>query len=119
MKSRKITYLYYKYFFNSNITNYFNLRYNYTVNFLLKIFPFKKNVKLKDYTDLKASFGSHIKEIREGKGLSLIEVDQRCELDESYISKIENGKKNIQLSTIFELSKGLGVEPRVLLDFKI
>jgi transcriptional regulator with XRE-family HTH domain len=74
---------------------------------------------LKDYSVLKAKFGSHLKRIRENKGMSLLEVDYRCDLDESNISKIENGKVNIQLSTIFELAKGLGVEPKELLDFKI
>jgi transcriptional regulator with XRE-family HTH domain len=33
------------------------------------------------------------------------------------MSKIENGKWDIQLSTIFELAKGLGVEAKELLDF--
>jgi transcriptional regulator with XRE-family HTH domain len=42
-----------------------------------------------------------------------------CDLDDSQISKIEHGKKNVQISTIFELAKGLGVEPKELLDFKI
>lgn len=74
---------------------------------------------MKNYSELKNAFGLHLKHIRENKKLSLIEVDQRCELNESYISKIENGKKNIQLSTIFELAKGLDVEPKELLDFKI
>ena len=48
-----------------------------------------------------------------------MEVSMKCELDDSKISKIENGKFNIQLSTIFELAKGLEVEPKELLDFKI
>lgn len=72
---------------------------------------------VKDYSVLKEKFGSHLKKIRESKGMSLIEVDRRCDLDESNISKIENGKVNIQLSTIFELAKGLGVEAKELLDF--
>jgi hypothetical protein len=33
------------------------------------------------------------------------------------MSKIENGKWDVQLSTIFELAKGLGVEAKELLDF--
>jgi transcriptional regulator with XRE-family HTH domain len=89
------------------------------VKFCQKKFPFIKNIILKDYSTLKSRFGLHIKGIRESKGFSLIEVDRRCDLDESNISKIENGKVNIQLSTIFELAKGLGVEPRELLEFKI
>ena len=92
------------------------------MNFLLKINHFKKLKHinhLKDYSILKQKFGSHIRRIRESKGYSLLDVDFRCDLDESNISKIENGKVNIQLSTIFELAKGLGVEAKELLDFKI
>jgi transcriptional regulator with XRE-family HTH domain len=74
---------------------------------------------LKEYSELKKSFGTHVKKIREKKSLSLVQVDWNCDLDESNISKIENGKVNVQLSTIFELAKGLGVEPKELLDFKI
>lgn len=74
---------------------------------------------MKDYSILKTKFGTHVKKIRESKAYSLIEVDRNCDLDESNISKIENGKVNIQLSTIFELAKGLGVDPKDLLDFKI
>ncbi|RFZ90105.1 XRE family transcriptional regulator [Mucilaginibacter conchicola] len=72
----------------------------------------------KDHSTLKSDFGIHLKKIRMNKGYSLLEVDYRCELNESNISKIENGKFDVQLSTIFELAKGLGVEPKELLDFK-
>ncbi len=73
----------------------------------------------KDYSLLKEKFGSRAKKLRESKGLSLLDVDFRCDLNESNISKIENGKVNLQLSTIFELAKGLDIEPKELLDFKI
>jgi transcriptional regulator with XRE-family HTH domain len=72
-----------------------------------------------DYNNLKEKFGSHLKTIREGKGLSLRDLETKCDLDYSQISKIENAKWDVQLSTIFELAKGLGVEPKELLDFKI
>jgi len=67
--------------------------------------------------DLQYKFGANLKKIRTEKTLSLRELAARCDLDDSNISKIENGKVNIQLSTIFELAKGLGVEPKELLDF--
>jgi transcriptional regulator with XRE-family HTH domain len=71
------------------------------------------------YKDLQEKFGAHLKKVREGKELSLRELASKCELDDSQISKIENGKTNIQLSTLFELSKGLDIKPKELLDFNI
>jgi transcriptional regulator with XRE-family HTH domain len=69
------------------------------------------------YKSLQESFGENLKRRREDKGFSLRSLAANCDLDDSQISKIENGKTNIQLSTIFELAKGLGVEPKELLDF--
>ena len=61
----------------------------------------------------------HLKKIREAKKLSLRELETKCDLDFSQISKIENGRWDSQLSTIFELAKGLGVSPKDLLDFEL
>jgi len=68
---------------------------------------------------LQKQFGENLRRIRESKGLSLLDLANRSELDKSNIGKIENGKHNIQLSKIFELAKGLDVEPKLLLEFKI
>lgn len=62
-------------------------------------------------------FGEHLQAIREKKGLSLLKVSYNCSIDESHISKIEQGKFNITLSTIIELGKGLGVHPSELLNY--
>jgi transcriptional regulator with XRE-family HTH domain len=70
-----------------------------------------------NYQALQKKFGEKLKAVRESKAFSLRAMAANCELDDSQISKIENGKVNIQLSTIFELAKGLGVEARELLDF--
>lgn len=72
----------------------------------------------KENSDLKRKFGFHLKTIRNGKGLSLRALARNCDIDDSNISKIENGKLDVQLSTIFELAKGLQVDPKELLDFK-
>lgn len=69
------------------------------------------------YQDIQTKFGAHLKVLREAKNLSLRDLGTQCELDDSKISKIENGRFNIQLSTIMELAKGLGVEPKELFDF--
>lgn len=77
----------------------------------------KNHMPKKNYSDLQVSFGAHLQKIRLSKGLSLRALATRCDLDDSKISKIENGKLNVQLSTIVELAKGLDINPKDLLDF--
>ena len=69
--------------------------------------------------DFKTLFGKNLKRIRSVKELSFRELATRCNVDHSDISKIEKGKRDIQLSTILELSKGLGIHPKELFEFKL
>ncbi len=62
-------------------------------------------------------FGEHIKELREGKNLTLRELSAACEIDNSKISRIEMGKMNITLLTLLELASGLELPPSDLMDF--
>jgi transcriptional regulator with XRE-family HTH domain len=62
-------------------------------------------------------FGARLAELRKMKDLSYRKLAQNCDLDYSYISKIEKGETNITLETILELMKGLQVQPKDLLDF--
>lgn len=64
-------------------------------------------------------FGERLKYLRQKNNLSYRDLGKRCDLDYSYISKVEKGEKNIQLSTILELAKGLEVHPQELFDFSI
>jgi len=64
---------------------------------------------------LKKKFGATIQRIRKEKRLTLRQVAACCQLDNSKIAKIEDGKFNVALSTIVELSRGLGIAPSLLL----
>ena len=64
---------------------------------------------------LKKRFGATIQEIRETKRFTLRHVAAHCNLDNSKIAKIEDGRFNVSLSTIVELARGLGVHPSRLL----
>ena len=64
---------------------------------------------------LKKKFGSTIQRLRKNKRLTLRQVAAACQLDNSKIAKIEDGKFNVSLSTIIELSRGLDVAPSSLL----
>lgn len=68
---------------------------------------------------LKKKFGEHIRKIREDKGMSLQDVSYNCELDKSWIGKIERGQRTVTLNTIIELSKGLDVPPSKLMEFAL
>ena len=63
-------------------------------------------------------FGKQLKELRLQKGLSLRDLARECDLDNSYISKVEQGKINIQFGTIVELASGLMVHPLELFNFE-
>jgi len=62
-------------------------------------------------------FGKRLNELRIDKELSFRKMAQNCKLDHSDIKKYELGETNLTLLVIVELAKGLGVEPKELLDF--
>ncbi|MDO5978580.1 helix-turn-helix domain-containing protein [Flavivirga spongiicola] len=72
-----------------------------------------------DKNDFKILFGKNLKKLRESKNLSFRQLATRCNIDYSDISKIEKGKRNIQLSSLLELSKGLEIHPKELLNFEL
>ena len=64
-------------------------------------------------------FGKRLEHFRTMQNLSFRQLALNCNIDHSDIRKIEKGKRNIQLSTILELSKGLGIHPKELFDFEM
>jgi transcriptional regulator with XRE-family HTH domain len=62
-------------------------------------------------------FGSHLRAIREKLHLSQDQVVERCDITKGNLSMIENGNKDFYFTTLLEISKGLGVEVKDLLDF--
>jgi transcriptional regulator with XRE-family HTH domain len=74
--------------------------------------------ELRDSRRLKR-VGDKIRETRERLGLSQDEVVLKCDITKGNLSNIENGNKDFYFTTFLEIAKGLGVEPKELLDFKI
>jgi transcriptional regulator with XRE-family HTH domain len=63
------------------------------------------------------AFAAHLKKMRERKGLTREELGRRIGMDFKSIGRIENREGNITISTLYALSKALGVSPMDLLDF--
>jgi transcriptional regulator with XRE-family HTH domain len=75
-------------------------------------------IKESDKIALK-KFGSHLRRLREEKGLTLRELSSACNIDYSNILKIEQGKTNITLTSILDLASALELSPSVLLQYDI
>lgn len=54
--------------------------------------------------------GQEIKKLRERKNLSQLGVSEKIDFPQSYLSKIELGKKNITLETLWDLLDALNAD---------
>lgn len=62
-------------------------------------------------------FGRHLESLRKSKNLSLRKLAQNCNIDYADIKKYENGEINMTFYTLVELSKGLNLSLKDLVDF--
>jgi transcriptional regulator with XRE-family HTH domain len=54
-------------------------------------------------------FGKRVRELRKAQGLSQETFADKCGLDRTYISGIEQGKRNLSLCNIEIVARALGV----------
>ncbi|PWA11332.1 helix-turn-helix domain-containing protein [Flavobacterium laiguense] len=66
--------------------------------------------------NIKEKFGSKVKELREQKGFSIEFLANIANIDRTYISDIEKGKRNVSLLIIEKLAKALEVNIQELFD---
>lgn len=64
-------------------------------------------------------FGKRLKEIRESKGLSQLDLEIKSGINRTEISRIENGQKNIEFFTVVKLTVALELEIKDLFDFEM
>ncbi|MNR29389.1 HTH-type transcriptional regulator SinR [compost metagenome] len=67
--------------------------------------------------NLKEKFGHKIKLLREQKGYSIEYLANVSDIDRTYISDIEKGKRNVSLLIIEKLSKALEVTIQELFNY--
>jgi transcriptional regulator with XRE-family HTH domain len=61
-------------------------------------------------------FGGRVRELRQAAGLSQEAFAERCDLDRTYISGIERGKRNVSLQNLKVLARALNVTLSGLLE---
>jgi len=55
------------------------------------------------------NLGSHLKKLRKAAGITQLDLEIKSGIDRTHISKIEQGKLNIEFSTIVKLADALEV----------
>lgn len=68
--------------------------------------------------DIKEALGKRIKLLRNQMGISQEELADRAEIDRTYITSVECGKRNISIVNIDKIAKALGVTLSKLFDFE-
>jgi len=87
----------------------------------IKIPQFVEIINIMELTKDKVlkKFGKHINYLREKSGLSQNDVVLNGnKITKGTISDIENGKRNLSLTTLIDLANGLKVHPKELFDFE-
>ena len=65
-------------------------------------------------------FRANLTKLRTDRGLSVRGLSYLCDVEYSKISRLETDEEsNLNLTTLFELAKGLGVHPKDLIDYEI
>lgn len=59
-------------------------------------------------------FGIHLKNIRVQKNITQEQLAHLCELDRTYISGVERGKRNISLINLYKIASSLDIHPSEL-----
>ncbi|MFZ6024421.1 MAG: helix-turn-helix domain-containing protein [Bacteroidota bacterium] len=73
-----------------------------------------------DRDSAKEAFGKHLTQIRKERGLSIHQLALACDMEYSHLQRIEKGKVDIALTTLFSISQGLELSPEELFHkFKI
>ena len=74
----------------------------------------------------KKQFGENLKKIRESKEITQLDLatamnnlDSKPFIDKTTISRIENGRTNITLTTAVKLSLALEIDLKTLFDFEL
>lgn len=65
---------------------------------------------------IQEKFGQRVKELRLEKELSQEKLANIAEIDRTYMTSLENGRRNVSLQNIEKILKALGVELSVFFD---
>lgn len=69
-----------------------------------------------DCKNIKKAFGEKLRSLRTAKNLSQEKIAELADLDRTYISSVELGKRNISIMNICRLASALQIKINILFD---
>lgn len=66
---------------------------------------------------LKIRLGKRIKELREQKELTQLDIASSCDFEKTSISRIEAGRTNPTVTTLYKISIALDIQLKELFEF--
>lgn len=71
-----------------------------------------------DKQELQTKIGQRVKQLRNEKGISQIELASACNFEKSNLSRLEAGNTSPNIYTLYKIAQNLGVELSELFKFK-
>jgi transcriptional regulator with XRE-family HTH domain len=68
------------------------------------------------FSDHYTQFRQALTAARKGAGLTQVDLATRLNKPQSYISKIENGERRIDVVEFIAVARALGINPSILID---
>lgn len=69
--------------------------------------------------DIKTAIGERIKQLRNERGLSQEEFAHRADIDRTYVTRLESGKRNVTVLALQKVIKALETDYRKFFDHTI
>jgi transcriptional regulator with XRE-family HTH domain len=68
--------------------------------------------------DMKVAIGERIAKLRKAQKLSQQQFSYEAEIERSYLTHVEKGRKNISVETLVKITKALGISLKDFFDSK-
>jgi len=68
--------------------------------------------------DMKVAIGERIAKLRKAKNLSQQQFSYDAEIERSYLTHVEKGRKNISVETLLKITKALNISLKDFFDSK-
>ena len=66
--------------------------------------------------DIYILIGGRIKDIRESKGMTQQQISDICDFEKSTVSRIEAGRTNLTIKTLYKICQSMGVKMTEIVD---